>query len=628
VLRRLLIIFIIMCCILLGIGAFLMERDWVDFSTLDAYQAAKASIVLDDEGAELLSFELDKRASVTYNKIPDVLVQAFVAAEDHGFFQHHGISLKGIVRSMLVNLYHFRKVQGASTITQQLARGMFLSYERTWVRKVKEAFLAFQLERQLSKEQILELYLNNMYFGRGIYGVEAACRRFWDKTLDALTIDEAATLAAVAKSARIYSPLNAPANAKRRRDIIVQSMYNLGFISKEQRDKAIKVSLRTQDYAPGNPIRLYLQEWIRIWAESKFGKDVLYRKGLKIKTTINREMQERAEQAFRDRLYLLRQQMGSEINGGMMSLEPETGAIKVMIGGYDFRQSQFNRAFQARRQMGSSFKPIIYSLAMKAGIEMDSVFVDEPIEIPLSSGDMYRPMNWNNKFEGAMTLARALTFSCNIIAIKLFLKIGADYVVPWAKLFGITHQLMPYPSAALGTAEATVEENVAAFNVFANNGTYVKPYLIEWVKDESGNKIWEAEYQSHDVLDGRLASRMINLLSQRMILGKKQSTDGWFDADSIGKSGSTNGAATTWFVGATPSLTTAVYIGRDDNKPMGSRLLASRTAFPLLVNFYKSIPNPKKHFYRDQSLREVVINWVTGRPAENPDDPHVIVLLK
>ncbi len=613
----------------MGACIFVLENNWLDFSAFDAYKVAQPSIVLDDDGAELARFELDKRPPVPFDHLPEILVKAFIAAEDHTFFTHSGVSIRGIARSFLVNVYNRRVVQGASTITQQLARLMFLSYERTWYRKFREVLIAFQLERQLSKQQILELYLNNIYFGRGIYGVQTACRRIWNKNLDQITVAQAATLAAVAASARLYSPLNAPANAKRRRNIILGSMKKLGFIEPDVYNTAIEESLEIHDYAFGNGMRMYIQEWVRLWAENKWGRDALYGNGLKIKTTINVPIQEKAEKAFNNVVHRMRSIMGNQLNGALMSITPETGHVKALIGGYDFKQSQYNRALQARRQMGSSFKPILYALAMKAGILMDRVYVDEPMEFVMPSGSVWKPKNWNNQFDGPMTLARAITFSVNTIAIKLFLEIGAEYVIPWAKRFGITHCMTPYPSAALGTAEPTVEENVAAFNVFANNGVYVKPILIEWVKDVQGKKIYESTINSYRVIDARTNSKMVNLLSQRSVLRKKHSPDDWFDAESITKSGSTNGAATTWYVGATPELTTALYVGRDDNKPMGSQMLAARTTFPIWAEFYKSLECKKKHFYKDPSLREVTIDWVTGEHV-NPGtvSKNAVVLLQ
>ncbi len=618
----------IIFAITLGLATVLIEKDWVDFAALDIYTIAQPSIVLDDEGAIIAKFELDKRAPIAFDKLPKTLIQAFVAAEDHSFFTHSGISARGIVRSAFVNLMHGKVKQGASTITQQIARLMFLSYERTWFRKIQEVFIAIQLERQLSKEQILEIYLNNIYFGRGIYGVEAACRRLWNKPLQELTLPEAATLAGVAASARLYSPLNAPGSATKRRNLILQSMLKLNFITPDEYKNAIASKMAINDFAPGNPIRMYTQEWIRQWAEQTFGKDVLYQKGLKIKTTINTPTQEHAEQAFSDVVHKLRIRLGDKLNGGLISLEPSTGKIKAMIGGYDFRQSQYNRAMQAERQIGSTFKPILYSLAMRAGIDMDSVFIDEPIEMQMPNGSIWRPMNWDHKFNGPMTLARAITKSVNTISIKLFLKISGSYVAPWSRQFGITRHLTEYPSAALGTAEATVEKNAAAFNVFANNGIYVKPYLVEWVKDEHGNKIFESAISRKRILDARLCSRMVNLLELRMLSAQRQYGKNWLSSQSIGKTGSTNGASTTWFVGATPTLTTALYIGCDDNTPMGSSLLASTTAFPIWHRFYKQLPATRKHFYKDPSLNEYYVNWITGEPAANKYEADVITLLR
>lgn len=613
---------------LLGAALVLLEKDWVDFASLDIYTLAKPSVVLDDEGAEIARFELDKRTPVAYDKLPKHLINAFVAAEDHSFFSHSGLSPRGILRSIFVNISHGKIKQGASTITQQTAKLMFLSCERKWFRKFHEAFIAFQLERQLSKDQILELYLNNIYFGRGIYGVDTACRRFWNKSIQDLSLHESATLAAVTRSAKLYSPLNAPGSTKRRRDMILKSMHALNFISAEEAEQSSAQKLTINDFAPGNPIRMYVQEWVRLWAEQTFGKDALLQGGLKIKTSLNIPTQEKAEQAFSEVVHRLRIKLGDKLNGGMMAIEPSTGKIKAFIGGYDFKQSQYNRATQARRQIGSTFKPMLYSLAMRADIEMDSIFIDEPIEMQMPNGSIWRPMNWNNAFNGPMTLARAITTSVNTIAIKVFLKLGGKYTVPWTKQFGITHNVTDYPSAALGTAEASVQENVAAFNVFANNGVYVQPFLIEWVKDKHGNTIFEHEQTSKRIIDSRLCSKMVNLLSLRMTESQKVFGKKWLACDSIGKTGSTNNASTTWFVGATPTLTTALYIGCDDNTPMGSNLLASRTAFPAWLAFYQQLPVTREHFYRERSLQEYCINWVTGEPAANKNERDVITLLR
>ncbi|QQR49543.1 PBP1A family penicillin-binding protein [bacterium] len=626
--RIIFVTFFLSASLFFGVGLFFLENNWVDCTALERQEKVCPSVVLDDHGNELARFELDRRELVSFNQIPAVVVNAFVAAEDHQFFNHCGFSIKGIVRSALVNVYHGRVVQGASTITQQVARLLYLSHERTWLRKIKELFVALQLERQLSKQQILELYLNNMYFGRGIYGVQAACKRFWNKAVEQVDTDEAAMLAAVAKSARFYSPLNAPLTARKRRNVVLRSMYNLGFIEKQDCEVAREKPLVVEDYIPGNPMRLYIQEWIRAWAENKWGKEVLYSKGLRIKTTINTDMQQAAENAFAPKIKKMRDEMGEILNGGMLCMHAQTGGIKALIGGYDFKKSQFNRAFQAYRQLGSSFKPILYSLAMTSGFEMDNVFIDEPIELVSDQGKKWQPRNWNRKYEGSMTLVRALSLSNNIIAIKLLMQIGAPKVAAWAQRFGITRDLTPYPSLALGTAHGSVEENVAAFNVFANNGVYVKPHLIEWVKDEWGRKMWEHEPIQHRVLDTKTNSKMVKALTYRLVFAKPMyEKKGWLQSEAIGKTGSTNEAMSTWFVGSTPEYTMAVYVGRDDNKPMGRYVYASSTAFPIWLNFAKQVPCTKKNFYYDPDLTPVAINWLSGKKT-TLDDPAVVTILQ
>ena len=262
-------------------------------------------------------------------------------------------------------------------------------------------------------------------------------------------------------------------------------MCRLGFISEEECSKLSQKELIIEDHVSGNVVTLYIKEKIRQWAEKKWGKDTLYRKGLKIQTTINSKQQALAEKLFCKKVEELREKIGPQLNGGMLSIEPSTGKIKVCIGGYSFRESQFNRAFQAVRQMGSSFKPIVYTAAMLAGIEMDTVMVDEPMEMTFPGcGEPWKPKNWTRRFDGKMTLARALSHSNNIITIKTLLKTGISNVIDLARKFGIKRALPEYPSIALGISEATVKENVAAFNVFANNGVHVEPYLVEWVKDK------------------------------------------------------------------------------------------------------------------------------------------------
>jgi penicillin-binding protein 1A len=614
----------------LGCGFYLFEKDWIDCSKLICETPSNPSVVLDCNGDELCRFALDKREQVSFGQMPKVLVEAFVAAEDHQFFKHSGVSIRGMLRAFFKNLYHMRYVQGAGTITQQLVRCMFLSNKRTLWRKLKEIFLAIQFERQFTKEQILSMYVNNVYYGRGIYGVEAASQRFWGKPAKEVNYTEAALLAAVAKSARYYSPLNAPEPAQRRRNVILYSMKKMGFLSPEEYEKGREAEMGVRDRVRGNGILLYIQETIRQWAEGIWGRELLYKGGLRIQSTIHARYQSNAETLFKKKIEELRGRMSDQVNGGMLAIEPSTGKIRVCIGGYDFRQSQFNRAFQAVRQIGSSFKPIVYTAALQQGIAFDSIEVDEPMEIDTGGNRLWKPRNWTHRFDGEMTLARALSCSNNIITIKTFLKVGAKPVLGLAKLFGYHRGLYPYPSLALGITEATVEENVAAFNVFANNGFYIKPHMVESVKNQWGERIWEYEDEPRrQVLDPRTNSQMVNLLSLRLkVLHRQLGKVYWPKEDLIGKTGSTNDAITTWYVGATPELTTGIYIGRDDSRPMGKRVFGMQTTFPVWFDFVKKLKGKKKHFYIDPRLKETTIDWWTGERSSDEDDINIITLLQ
>jgi len=626
--RKLLIFSIIFLFIFSGAAFYILEEEWVDFSVLSQLKSHNSSMILDDEGKVLAYFENERREYVPFNKLPKILVNAFIAAEDHSFFDHNGISFRGILRSVWVNLKSGRRLQGASTITQQVARLLFLNSEKTFLRKFREIFLSVQLEKQLTKQQIFELYANNIYFGRGIYGVEAACKRFWNKSVNQIDIAQAATLASVAKSAQFYSPLNDLEKSKKRRNLILQSMNSLGMISQKEFESSCNEPLAIHGSMIGGPMRLYVQEWVRIWAENKWGKDFLENKGIKIYTTLNRQTQEAAEKSFAEIIQQWRGSLGNNLNGGLVAVEPSSGRIKAFVGGLSFSESQYNRAFQATRQMGSSFKPLIYAAALQRGLSMKTVFVDEPISIEMPNGDNYEPRNWTHRFDGAMTLLKALTISDNIVAVKTLLEVGYNPVIELAKSCGLNKQLLPYPSLALGICESTVLENVAAFNIFANNGVYVEPYFIESVKDARGKVLWQSsDAPKHRVLDSKINSKMMHALSWRMRRAKTLYGN-WIDAESIGKTGSTNDSTTNWFVGATPELTTAIYVGRDDAVGMGKDVFGSQTSFPIWLNFYRRLQFKEKSFYVDPDLHEVAINWTTGQNASDMQDPDTATILE
>lgn len=610
---------------LIGSVCFVTYHKCIDFSVLEQYQAGRPSILLDDQGQEWGRFQIDQREPIALEQIPKHLIQAFLAAEDHSFFEHVGISWRGIVRSFFVNLYHGRKVQGASTITQQLVRLLFFDAKKTYTRKCKEQVYALLVEQQFSKEQILELYLNHVFFGCGIYGVEAAAQRFWGKHAWEVTLDEAAVLAAIMRSPNRYCPLMYPLSAQKRRNVVLGCMYKLHFINESELKaaQAKPVRVQSQDNDQSAP---HLKEMIRIFMEETFGKTRLYTGGLRIQTTLNRTLQKIAQKEFNEQFLKLRQGALGNVDGALITIAVKTGEIKALIGGVDFTTSKFNRATQARRQVGSTFKPCVYTVAIDNGMSFADTDVDEQLELLQPNGKVWAPHNFDEEFRGRITLAYALSCSNNIVAIKTFLAVGAAKVIALAQRCRLRGPFLPYPSLALGCIDATLKDVVGMFNVFANNGVFVEPYCITWVKDQWGTKIWKWSCQSERVISSPTASQVTKVLRLSLERLYRVRPQPWVDGEIIGKTGTTNDSRTCWFTGSTPELTTAIYVGRDDNSSMGKGVFPTKTVFPIWIGLHRQVPLHQKKFVYDPSLQEVTINYKTGRKAFN-DDPEAITLL-
>jgi penicillin-binding protein 1A len=583
-------------------------------------------MVLDDQGNELARFQLDKREPILFKDIPDHLIKAFLAAEDHAFFEHAGISWRGIVRSTLVNLYHGRKVQGASTITQQLVRLLFFDAQKTFTRKIKEQVYAVLVEMQFTKEHILETYLNHVCFGCGIYGVQAACQRFWGKHVADITLDEAAVLAGIVRSPNNYCPLTCPLSAQRRRTIVLRSMYQLGFITQDEYEHArnVPVLVKKSDKDLCAP---YIKEMVRVLVEERVGKTMLYTGGLTIQTTINRAVQEQAQKAFNEQFHLLRSGQLPGVNGALVTIDVATGEIKALIGGVDFATSQFNRATQARRQMGSTFKPLVYTAGVENGISFADTEIDEPFEMQQNNGTVWRPDNFNDTFYGRMTLAYALSCSNNIVAIKTFLKVGAQKVVDVAQRCHIKGPLPFYPSLALGCVDVTLLDVVGMFNIFANDGVYVEPHLLRWIKDSWGTKIWKVTVTPERAISSRVCGQVAKVLELSLQRVQRAFPQPWIDGQAISKTGTTNDSRTCWFTASTPELTTAIYVGRDDNSSMGKDVFPLKTAFPIWLALHRALPLQRKKFTYDPSLREVMINKRTGRVTRDAHNPDAIAIV-
>ncbi len=602
----------LVCSFLIGCICFMVHNHAIDFSCLQQDTQAKPSILLDVHGKQWGQFELEKRKYVSLEQMPEYLIQAFLVTEDRDFFNHPGISFRGIIRSLFVNVLYGRRMQGASTITQQLVRLKFLYSKKTLVRKIKEQFYAILVEREWSKEQILEAYLNNVYFGYGIYGVQAAALHFWGIDIHEITLEQAAVLAGIMKSPSTYSPIHHPENAINRRNLILKMMYDANFISLEQKNKAQEKSLTIIEKNISS-IAPHAKEMIRQILEQKFGKEQLYTGGFIIQTTLDFDVQNQAEIAFQDHIIKLKKKVHKQIDGALLSIDTQTGAIRAMIGGYDFKKSKFNRAVQAHRQMGSIFKIFVYAAALEQGLNLWDVEIDEPFEM-IQNGTVWAPKNYNDKFLGMMTRAYALSHSNNIVTIKTLLKAGIANVIDVAHRCHILKPMPSYPSLALGCVDVTPLDVVGSFNVFANHGVYVQPYLISWVKDVHGQKIYKNKIVQHQAISSKIVNQIARVLSfgiqrlENLMAGTETKSH----MQAFGKTGTNNDCRTCWFSGCTPDLTTAIYIGSDNNESLGKYVFGSATAFPIWFNMHRNIAKSRTNFYYDPQLKDIFVDWIDG----------------
>lgn len=610
-------IFIIIFVITAFLGGalfFVIHNHTIDFSILAQYNTGNASVLLDDEGNEWGKFQLDRRDPVDGTRLPQHLINAFIAAEDWDFFSHRGISWKGIIRSIIVNIYHRRKVQGASTITQQLVKLLFFDSQKTFTRKIKEQLYALLVELQLTKEQILYTYLNHVCFGCGIYGVEAASQRFWSKHAHEVSVSEAATLAGIIRSPARYCPLLYPLSAQKRRDVIIGKMKHLGFITEQEYEKILSQPIEIKDkhtdiFAP------HIKEMLRVQLESIVGKTSLYSGFLKIQTTINRKMQEIAQDVFTTEMMKLRKEFGNDIDGSMIVIDRKTGEIKALVGGFDFTVSKFNRVTQGRRQIGSTFKPLIYACALEQGMTFADTEMDEPTEW-IQNNTIWAPKNYNKKFNGQITLAYALSHSNNIVSIKTLLKVGAQHVITLAKKCRIKSNFHSYPSLALGCIDTTLCEAAGMFNVFANDGIYVEPHGLLSIKDRWGVRVYKAAPEHERVLNSRIVGQVKAVLCLGPERVKRMyGPHNWLKSEVMSKTGTTNDSRTCWYAGSTPELTVAVYVGFDDNRSMGDNVYPIRTALPIWLTFNRAVEQNEQKFSYDPSLKKIVIDERTGLPS-------------
>jgi penicillin-binding protein 1A len=574
---------------------------------LAAYQPGNQSVLYDASGKKFDELTPIAHQVVQIESLPEYLPAAFVAVEDKRFYEHNGVDGRRVLGALAADIKAMSFVQGFSTITMQIGgtiwRDRVKRTKKTIGRKFVEVRLAREIESKYSKDEILELYLNNVYFGGGAYGVEAAARNYFRKAAKDLTVAQAAMLAALPKSPTIYDPRRSGDRAKRRRDLVLSLMAQQGKITAEQADraKAERLSAR-RDPAPRRSesgVAPYFVEAVRRVLEEKFGEE-LYTTPLRIYTTLDRNAQRAAEEElarqlravengsfgkFTGKRYSAKEPAHDEtsyLQGAAVIMNAQTGAVLAHVGGRDFKQSRFDRLTRAKRQAGSAFKPFVYAAALSEGFAPSQHIMDDSLTMELPGGEVWSPRNFTNDFAGEVTLREALVESRNIPTIRLAATVGLRDVARVARQSGIRSTIDETPAMPIGTAAVTPLELARAYTTFATLGTTVQPRWIDRVEDADGNVVWQPAVAKSEVLDNGVAYLVTDMLSEAVRRGTGTAVrNAGYRGPAAGKTGTTNDGADVWFVGYTPKHVAAVWMGFDDPKPILKNASGGRIAAPV-----------------------------------------------
>ncbi|BAV59086.1 penicillin-binding protein 1A [Candidatus Endomicrobiellum trichonymphae] len=621
---------------------------------LENYTPNLSTKIYDKDNNLIAELFTERRIFIPINKIPVNLQNAFIAIEDKDFFKHWGISIKGIMRAFSRILLKMKIAEGGSTITQQLAKTIFLTRDKTLIRKIKEAILTIQLEKNYSKDEILQLYINQIYFGCGAYGVQTAARIYFNKNAQDLNLAECATLAAIPKSPNYYNPFNNAKASLARRNLVLLRLRELGYITKEKEEEALAVALPTKETALKENMGHYLLEFLRIMLEPKYGTNVLFKGGLSIYTTIDMKAQVGAEKAIEEALanfdknklkvFEKSRQKPVKVQGALIAIDPKNGAIRAMVGGRNFRESQFNRAIQAKRQPGSAFKPFIYLAAIEKGLTPATLLNDEPMVFVykgkgnswdlvsrdittletiaetvsekdlINTNKIWTPTNYDKKYRGPVILKTALASSINICAIETIMQITPLKVIQSAKNLGITTPLANSFSLALGSSDTTLQEMVSAFAVFASGGIKTTPYIITKITDRDGKILEQNIPQQKEVLSSQDCFIITNMLKTVVEKGS-----GWnaknLGRPCAGKTGTTNDSSDAWFIGYTPQLAAGVWVGYDDHSiSLGEKVTGGIIACPIWTQFMKEALDGELvlDFMQPENIEWALIDPLTG----------------
>ncbi len=678
---------------------FVYSSDLPKVRELEDYRPDVMTEIYADDGTAIGSFALEHRVIVSYNQIPPVLRNAVIAIEDQHFESHWGVDILGIIRAAGKDLLEWRKTQGASTLTQQLSKMLFLTPDKSFRRKFQEMLLAIQIERYFTKSQIFTMYANQVDLGHGNFGYEAAAQFYFGKHLNELTLPEAATLAGIPRSPTAYSPIVHPELARRRRNQVLLAMAETGKINSTQLHDATAAPLGLNIQRWNYTVAPYFVEEVRQFLERKYGPEAVREKGLRVYTSLNIKTQEVAEETLKKGLrnddkrrgwrgpeknilktplltpdgrpvtletyvdddwkrpaaaddlvhglvmdvkadhaevrfgnvtaritppdfswtkktlaadlfapgdvdlFLIKEVKGTtakatldqepDVQGAVLAIDNSTGEIKAMVGGYDWTESKYNRAVQAERQVGSSFKVYVYAQAIMDGTSPFDTVVDAPVSYHTSSG-VWAPHNYDDKFEGTITVLHALAESRNVPAVRTLARIGVDKVIKLCRKFGITSRLVPNLPLALGASDLTLLEHTSAFTTFPNDGVHIAPRMVTRVTNYDGRLIDDFPAEVTDVIPASTARIMVSMLREVFNSGTAISGRAFAAKYPVaGKTGTTNDFTDAWFLGFTPSLTCGVYVGFDDHRTLGNKEEGARVALPIWLDFMGQILKDK-----------------------------------
>lgn len=590
--------------------------------------------IFSGDGRRILT--IGGRETVALDDVSYAFIQAILATEDHRFWEHRGINKLRTLKALWITLFESGKIQGASTITQQLAKNLFFSFERTYTRKFRELLVALQIEAQFTKQEILEAYINQIPFGVGAYGIGEAARTFFGKSAGELTLSEASLLAGLPKSPTRYNPFRYPERARARQEVVLRRMVNTGMISAEEATDALSVTVDLR--AQGRSLRVdsYFVDAVMKTLEETYGPEVVYHGGLRVYTTLDVPMQQQAEAALQQGIARLVSQMDPDaasagaategdngLQGALVTVEVNTGAVKALVGGRDFFQTPYNRALQNNRQPGSGFKPFLYYGVLEQPDKTPAdVMIDKPVAIPVAGKRPWKPRNFDRTYQGAMVIKKAFTGSVNTVAAQLVAETGPETVIQTARRCGITSPLGPVYSVALGTFGVSPLEMAAAYATFASGGIRHPPFWIRRVEDVSGRVLEEHIITGERVLNESVTYQLVDMMAGVIDEGTGHGVRQMgFTLPAAGKTGTTNDYNDAWFTGFTPNLSTSVWVGFDRGQGMrdkyGTGITGGRGAAPIWAQFMKAATqgDPPKAFMAPADIVFKRVDPETGSMA-------------